>query len=76
MKSNATGRALRALRVGAGLTLQTVSDAAGISPSYLSRVENGLTIPTDAWAGMVAVAIGEAMADAADSVAVAVAVAG
>lgn len=64
MTSKPTGKALRAIRLGAGMTLQQVSDAAGVSVSYLSRVENGQTHPSDTWVGMVAVAIGDHMATA------------
>ncbi len=35
------GRALRALRVGAGLTQAQVAENAGIDAPYLSRVESG-----------------------------------
>lgn len=53
------GAALRALRKTAGMTLQQVSDAAGVSVSYLSRAETNDVTPTAGWWQMVAVAIGE-----------------
>jgi len=53
------GPALRALRTTAGLTLEEVSDRAGVSPSYLSRAENNQVTPTAGWVQLVAVAIGE-----------------
>lgn len=62
MDDNKTGAALRLIRQAAGMTLEQVSNEAGISVSYLSRVENGVVTPTDAWVSIVAVAIGHHMA--------------
>lgn len=59
------GLALRALRSAAGMTLDEVADAAGVSVSYLSRVENGVKVPSDGWVALVAVAIGDRLATAA-----------
>lgn len=56
------GAQIRALRRAAGLTLDQLSDAAGVSKSYLSRVENGLLVPTDGWISMVALAVGDHLA--------------
>lgn len=56
------GAALRALRKQAGMTLQQVSDAAGVSLSYLSRAETNEVSPTAGWWQMVAIAIGEHIA--------------
>lgn len=39
------GATLRTLREDRGLSLVTVADAASISPSHLSRVERGRTVP-------------------------------
>lgn len=41
------------------MTLEQVSEAAGVSPSYLSRAENDQVTPTAGWVQLVAVAIGE-----------------
>lgn len=41
------------------MTLQQVSDAAGVSVSYLSRAETNSVTPTAGWWQMVAIAIGE-----------------
>lgn len=65
MQSNKTGAALKAIRLAAGMTLQQVADTAGVSLSYLSRVETGQATATDGWISCVAVAIGEHLADAA-----------
>lgn len=65
MQSNKTGAALRAIRLAAGMTLQQVADASGVSLSYLSRVETGQAAATDGWVSLVAIAIGDHMADAA-----------
>jgi len=40
------GRKINALRKGKGLTLQQLGDVAGLSASFLSQVERGLTSPT------------------------------
>lgn len=64
-KAKRYGSALRALRVAAGMTQEQVADSAGVSHSYLSRVENGLLEPTSEWIRIVAIAIGEHIAEAA-----------
>ena len=65
MNSKKVGAALRALRVAAGMTLEDLADTAGVSASYLSRVENDLVAPSSGWIELVAVAIGERMVGAA-----------
>lgn len=62
MKDNKTGPALRAIRQAAGMTLQEVADLAGISVSYLSRVETGQQAPSDAWVAAVAIVLGDRLA--------------
>lgn len=57
-----TGAAIRALRIAAGMTLDEVAEAAGVSPSYLSRAENDLVTPTPNWIQLVALAIGNHLA--------------
>lgn len=59
--TNGLGKALRTLRLGAGLTLEQVSAAAGVSISYLSRVENGDASPTALWFANVATEIGNVL---------------
>lgn len=56
------GVALKALRTAAGMTIDDVAEAAGISASYLSRAENEQVSPTASWIQVVAVAIGEHIA--------------
>lgn len=53
------GTAIRTLRKTAHLTLADASKIAGVSPAYLSRVENGLVDPTPTWVSTVAEAIGK-----------------
>lgn len=53
------GTALRTLRKTADLTLDDVSRMGGISPAYLSKVENGLVSPTPTWVSTVTEAIGK-----------------
>lgn len=65
MTDNKTGTALRAIRQAAGMTLQEVADNAGVSVSYLSRVETGQQSATSAWVAMVAIALGDGLAAAA-----------
>lgn len=57
-KSAGPGKALRTLRLGAGMTLEQVSAAAGVSISYLSRVETGTVTPTPTWFFTVATELG------------------
>ena len=59
------GQALRALRKGAGLSLDNLAAAAGCSPSYLSRFENGDVKPTAKWKRKTLVALVGAMRTAA-----------
>lgn len=63
--TTATGTALRTLRQAAGLTLQQVAAGAGVSISYLSRVENGLTAPRPQWVQVVTEYLGSRIEDAA-----------
>jgi len=44
------------------MTLDEVAEAAGVSPSYLSRAENDQVAPTAGWIQLVAVAIGDHIA--------------
>jgi transcriptional regulator with XRE-family HTH domain len=55
----ATGLAIRQLRTASGLTIEALANRAGVAPSYLSRVENGLVAPTSSWVHTVVTAIGE-----------------
>lgn len=65
MTRSTTGAALRALREQAGLTAREVASRAGVSESYLSRVENGRVIAEAAWIGNVAAAIAAAILETA-----------
>ncbi len=65
MSGSTTGPALRALREQSGLTAREVAARAGVSESYLSRVENGKVIAEPAWIGNVASAIAAAIVQAA-----------
>jgi predicted transcriptional regulator len=60
--SQGLGLALKALRTAADLTIEQVADMAGISPSYLSRAERGHITPSATWVQVVAVAIGDHLA--------------
>ena len=40
------GPTIKALRQNQGLSLNSLADEAGISPSHLSRIERGLTVPS------------------------------
>jgi transcriptional regulator with XRE-family HTH domain len=40
------GPTIKALRQTQGLSLNALADEAGISPSHLSRIERGLTVPS------------------------------
>ena len=40
------GKKVHALRTSRGLTLKELADASGLSPSFLSQIERGLTSPT------------------------------
>lgn len=61
-KSPTVGASIRAVRKAAGMTLQQVCDEAGISLSYLSRVENGEKTPTGNWVQQVFLTIGAHLA--------------
>jgi transcriptional regulator with XRE-family HTH domain len=63
MSSTSTGPALRALREEAGLTAREVAERAGVSESYLSRVETGKVSPASVWIGNVAATIAAAIAE-------------
>lgn len=55
------GQALRRMRVAAQLTIDGLADDAKVSPSQISRVENGHCRPTERWMARVTVSIGAAM---------------
>lgn len=57
------GTAIRTLRNSAHLTLSDASKIAGVSPAYLSRVENGLVTPSPTWVSTLAEAIGKHLDD-------------
>lgn len=61
------GTAMRTLRKAAGLTLDDVGRAAGISAPYLSNVENGNVKPTADWLRNVIAAIGSSLIEARDA---------
>ncbi|PMC04125.1 cytoskeleton protein RodZ [Microbacterium sp. UMB0228] len=65
MTRSTTGAALRALREQSGLTAREVASRAGVSESYLSRVENGRVVAEAAWIGNVAAAIAAAILETA-----------
>jgi transcriptional regulator with XRE-family HTH domain len=52
------GPTIKALRVSQGLSLNALAAEAGISPSHLSRIERGLTVPSYDVLDRVADAIG------------------
>ncbi|WP_082406407.1 helix-turn-helix domain-containing protein [Microbacterium sp. No. 7] len=56
-----TGQAVRTLREVAGLTARDVARAAGVSESYLSRVETGAADASPEWIGTVTAAIAESI---------------
>lgn len=56
------GATLRARRAAAGLTLQEVAEATGVSRSFLSQVERGLASPSIASLRRIADALGTPMA--------------
>lgn len=58
----ALGARLRALRQGKGLSAKETAKRAGLSPSYLSRLENGHLSPTVATLTRVAQALGHSLA--------------
>ncbi len=45
MSENALGKALRSYRKDGGYTLQTLGEELGVSHAYISKIENGLSIP-------------------------------
>ncbi|GAA3536000.1 hypothetical protein GCM10022234_35940 [Aeromicrobium panaciterrae] len=59
MMSTAVGVALHTLRTGGGMTLDEVATSAGVSVSYLSRVERGLAMPSPGWVRVVTATIGQ-----------------
>ncbi len=65
------GQALRVLREEAGLTAREVALKAGVSESYLSRVETGSVEASAPWLGNVAAAIAQALVESAHRVRVA-----
>lgn len=58
----AVGPRLRQLRDQKGLSARQVADLAGVSPAYLSRLENGRVSPTVATLARLVSAMGETMA--------------
>ena len=65
MTTTQAGAALRALREEAGLTAREVAVRAGVSESYLSRVETGKAVAGSPWIGNVASAIAAAIVETA-----------
>jgi len=65
MSGSTTGPALRVLREQSGLTAREVAARAGVSESYLSRVENGKVTAEPAWIGNVAASIAAAIVETA-----------
>lgn len=63
-KANPVGTAIRTLRKTAGLTNLDASHLAGVSPAYLSRVENGLVSPTPSWISTFVESVGKHLATA------------
>lgn len=59
MNKSTVGVGLKLLRTSAGLTLESVANRSGFSPSYISRVENGRTEPTPEWTKDFVRAVGE-----------------
>lgn len=55
------GAAIKVLRERAGLTAREAAALAGVSESYLSRVENGLVTPTNPWLGNVTSVLSDAL---------------
>lgn len=63
--TTAPGPGIRKLRQLAGMTLDDVAKAAGVSVGYLSRVETGRASATPKWLGMVTAVIAERLTHAA-----------
>ena len=63
--TQSSGQALRVLREEAGLTARQTALMAGVSESYLSRVETGSVEASAPWLGNVAAAIARALVDSA-----------
>jgi transcriptional regulator with XRE-family HTH domain len=59
----ATGIRIKEIRLARGMTLQTVSDESGLSPSMLSLVERGRASPSIGSLVVIASALGVAMSD-------------
>ena len=59
--TQAPGTVLRTLRKRTGLSAREVAARAKVSASYLSRVESGKAIPSDAWLGFVASVLSDAL---------------
>lgn len=55
------GQAVRTLREVAGLTGRETAQAAGVSESYLSRVETGAAEASPEWIGTVVASIAESI---------------
>lgn len=56
------GTLIRELRKTQGLTLVQLASLSGTSVSYLSRVERGQVVPTEAWRQRITTALGRHMA--------------
>lgn len=56
---NSSGAALRTLRRIAGITLDQAAGLGGTSAAYLSKVENGVFVPTRGYVARVAASIAE-----------------
>lgn len=59
------GSSIRTLRTMAGMTLDEVADAAGVSAAYLSRVETGRSRAKPTWISTVVSVIAERLSQAA-----------
>ncbi|MFF2026602.1 helix-turn-helix domain-containing protein [Streptomyces sp. NPDC058171] len=66
-RTNDLGKGIRDLRERAGMTIGDVAREAGISPTYLSNVENGKREPRSEWVGRVVTAIADRLTGAASS---------
>jgi len=63
-----TGASLRHLRKLAGLTLEQTAAVANTSVSYLSKVETGRLIPSNAYVAQVAAALAVRLGAPADAI--------
>lgn len=65
-KNDGLGVALRVLRKSARLTLDQTKTLAGADAGYISKVENGLVLPSPTWVANLVAAIGTAIDDSTD----------